>query len=371
MRLYEDYFDNVEQADIVRDIEDSDVESKHSVDFFKHHIDVHFTRCGEDRRMRIGFTNICKMIFDKYLGRCEYITDYMFKVRDLTDNKDYDNIEDACMARDVNYPVRKSLRVYFNTFDNMSLRPILKVLCCLIKSVLEISKDRFFSLPGSFVIDDNYNFSYCTYEYQSIMNRYYERKDVKKNIKHFIALFNRKRAVSKKLDEIMSENGQYLGVRAERFVVKSLFVDDEDFKKVKVYNENGDILIHIPKGVTVNTHCDYRGLGSIKLFIKVDGKMIVRKYLAKGDAYHFNNKCLAPELIDNYQHNEIVYNIDFENNPFFTNTTAVFDMKQKSVNSITVHSTDKFVDDENELMSFVSLKNEDNVADIKYVVDEL
>lgn len=379
--LTEDFFDDVSSDDIVNSEVDNDVENEENLDKFSHYVDFQF----DVNLSYIGSTKGIDNIFNKYIYRkfeiFRYIKNYCVKYLKAdqdsnisqTDEIMFDSISD--MSNSLGYS-NYLMRVYFNPKDNIGFVGILKLMLFFIKMNEELVNFHYMNFVKYVYIDGNYNFDYGMEEKISILNRVWKSKSAKKNIKHFVKIFNQSRKIQNELENHFDEIDNFRGSGMGLYEFMAFFVNkEEDFKKCSiVVSQNSLPTVIIPENTEVHIYC----IDKIPFYIEVRGTLVIHKTIYKiGN----DNKVLFKKFT-NFYHNNVRFDIDFDNSPYVLFRSSdehndkkvngeVIDLSDVKILNLDVVANDMYIGDVEELKEYVNFINDENVKNKNFEVVEI
>lgn len=379
--LTEDFFDDINSDDIVNSEVDNDVEDEKNLDKFSHYVDFQFDANLLDIDSRKGFDNIFKKYIYRKFEIFRYIKNYCVKYLKAeqysnlsqTDEIMFDSISD--IPRSIGFN-NYSMRVYFNIKDNIGVISILKLMLFFIKMNEELDNFYYINFKKYVYIDGNYKIGYGIEEKFSILNRVWKSKSAKKNIKHFVRIFNPSRKIQNELENYFDEIDNFRGSGMTLYQFMSFFVNkEEDFKKCSiVVSQNSLPTVIIPENTDVHIYC----IDEIPFYIEVRGTLVIHKTIYKiGN----DNKILFKKFT-NFYHNNVRFDIDFDNSPYvlfgspykYNNKKVngeVIDLSSVKIANLDVVADDMYIGDVEELEEFVHFINDENVKNKNFEVVEI
>lgn len=376
--LTEDFFDDVSSDDIVNSEVDNDVEDEENLDKFSHYVDFQF----DVNLSYIGSTKGIDNIFKKYIYRkfeiFRYINNYCVKYLKADQDSNLSQTNEIMFNSISDIPNTKFgysnylMRVYFNLKDNIGFVGILKLMLFFIKMNEELVNFHYMNFVKYVYIDGNYNFGYGMEEKISILNRVWKSKSAKKNIKHFVKIFNPSRKIQNELDNHFDEIDNFRGSGMTLYEFMSFFVNkEEDFKKCSiVVSQNSLPTVIIPENTEVHIYC----IDKIPFYIEVRGTLVIHKTIYKiGD----DNKILFKKFT-NFYHNNVRFEIDFDNSPYVLFGSSnkqvngeVIDLSGVKIDNLDVVANDMYIGDVEELKEYVNFINDENVKNKNFEVFEI
>lgn len=380
--LTEDFFDDISADDIVNSEVDNDIEDEVFLDKFSHYVDFQFCVNLLDIGSRKGLDNIFKKYIYRKFDIVIYIKNYCVKYLkseqysnlSQTDEIMFDSISDIpnTKLRYNNY----SMRVYFNIKDNIGFVSILRLMLFFIKIKEELCNFHYMNFKKYVYIDGNYKFGYGIEEKFSILNRVWRSKDAKKNIKHFVKIFNPSRKIQNELENYFDESENFRGSGRTLYEFMSFFVNkEEDFKKCSiVVSQNSLPTVIIPENTEVHIYC----IDKIPFYIEVRGTLVIHKTIYKTRE---DNKILFKKFT-NFYHNNVRFDIDFDNSPYVLFESPykhnnkkvngeVIDLSSVKIANLDVVADDMYIGDVEELEEFVHFINDENVKNKNFEVVEI
>ena len=378
--LKEDFFDDVSSDDIVNS-EIDDVENEKKIDEFSHYVDFQF----DVNLLNIGSTKGLDNIFKKYIYRkfeiFRYIKDYCVKYLKAeqgpnlsqADEIMFDSISD--MPNSSGYS-NYLMRVYFNPKDNIGFVSILKLMVFFTKMNEELGNFYYMNFVKYFYIDGNYNFGYGIEEKNSILNRVWRSNNAKKNIKHFVRIFNPSRKIQNELENYFDESENFRGSGMTPYEFMSFFVNkEEDLKKCSiVVSQNSLPTVIIPENTEVHIYC----IDKIPFYIEVRGTLVIHKTIYRTGN---DNKTLFKKFT-NFYHNNVRFEIDFDNSPYVLFRSSdeqndkkvnreVIDLSDVKILNLDVVANDMYIGDVEELEEYVKFINDENVKNKNFEIVEI
>lgn len=379
--LTEDFFDDINSDDIVNSEVDNDVEDEKNLDKFLHYVDFQFDANLLDIDSRKGFDNIFKKYIYRKFEIFRYIKNYCVKYLKAeqysnlsqTDVIMFDSISD--IPRSIGFN-NYSMRVYFNIKDNIGVISILKLMLFFIKMNEELDNFHYMNFKKYVYIDGNYKIGYGIEEKFSILNRVWKSKSVKKNIKHFVRIFNPSRKIQNELENYFDEIDNFRGSGMTLYQFMSFFVNkEEDFKKCSiVVSQNSLPTVIIPENTDVHIYC----IDKIPFYIEVRGTLVIHKTIYRiGN----DNKTLFKKFT-NFYHNNVRFDIDFDNSPYVLFRLSdeqndkkvnggVIDLSDVKILNLDVVANDMYIGEVEELEECVKFINDENVKNKKFEVVEI
>lgn len=379
--LTEDFFDDVSSDDIVNSEVDNDVEDEKKIDEFSHYVDFQF----DVNLLNIGSTKGLDNIFKKYIYRkfeiFRYIKNYCVKYLKAeqdpnlsqTDEIMFDSISDMPNSNGYsNY----LMRVYFNLKDNIGFVSILKLMVFFIKMNEELGNFYYMNFVKYVYIDGNPNFGYGIEEKNSILNRVWRSNNAKKNIKHFVRIFNPSRKIQNELENYFDESENFRGSGMRLYEFMAFFVNkEEDFKKCSiVVSQNSLPTVIIPENTEVHIYC----IDKIPFYIEVRGTLVIHKTIYRTGN---DNKTLFKKFT-NFYHNNVRFEIDFDNSPYVLFRSSdeqndkkvngeVIDLSDVKILNLDVVANDMYIGDVEELEEYVKFINDENVKNKNFEIVEI
>lgn len=379
--LKEDFFDDVSSDDIVNSEVDNDVEDEKKIDEFSHYVDFQFNA----NLLNIGSTKGLDNIFKKYIYRkfeiFRYIKNYCVKYLKAEQNPNlsqldeimFDSISD--MPNSLGYR-NYLMRVYFNLKDNIGFVSILKLMLFFIKMNEDLGNFYYMNFVKYVYIDGNYNFGYGIEEKNSILNRVWSSNNAKKNIKHFVRIFNSSRKIQNELENYFDESENFRGSGMRLYEFMAFFVNkEEDFKKCSiVVSQNSLPTVIIPENTEVHIYC----IDKIPFYIEVRGTLVIHKTIYRTGN---DNKTLFKKFT-NFYHNNVRFEIDFDNSPYVlfrssdeqndkkVNGEAI-DLSDVKILNLDVVANDMYIGDVEELEEYVKFINDENVKNKNFEIVEI
>ena len=379
--LTEDFFDDVSSDDIVNSEVDNDVEDEKKIDEFSHYVDFQF----DVNLLNIGSTKGLDNIFKKYIYRkfeiFRYIKNYCVKYLKAeqdpnlsqTDEIMFDSISDMPNSNGYsNY----LMRVYFNLKDNIGFVSILKLMVFFIKMNEELGNFYYMNFVKYVYIDGHPNFGYGIEEKNSILNRVWRSNNAKKNIKHFVRIFNPSRKIQNELENYFDESENFRGSGMRLYEFMAFFVNkEEDFKKCSiVVSQNSLPTVIIPENTEVHIYC----IDKIPFYIEVRGTLVIHKTLYRTGN---DNKTLFKKFT-NFYHNNVRFEIDFDNSPYVLFRSSdeqndkkvngeVIDLSDVKILNLDVVANDMYIGDVEELEEYVKFINDENVKNKNFEIVEI
>ena len=381
--LTEDFFDNVSTDDIVNSEVDNDLENEINLDIFSHYVDfqfnVNFSYIGSVKGIDNIFKKYIYRQFEIFMYLKNYCVKYLRAEQDSnlsqTDEMMFDSISDMPYSK-IGFS-KYLMRVYFNPLkDNMGFVGILKLMLFFIKMNEELVNFHYMNFVKYVYIDGNYNFGYGMEEKISILNRVWKSKSAKKNIKHFVKIFNPSRKIQNELDNHFDEIDNFRGSGMTLYEFMSFFVNkEEDFKKCSiVVSQNSLPTVIIPENTEVHIYC----IDKIPFYIEVRGTLVIHKTIYRTGN---DNKTLFKKFT-NFYHNNVRFDIDFDNSPYVLFRSSdeqndkkingeVIDLSGVKILNLDVVANDMYIGDVEELKEFVNFINDENVKNKNFEVVEI
>ena len=380
--LTEDFFDDVSSDDIVNSEVDNDVEDEENLDKFSHYVDFQF----DVNLSYIDSTKGIDNIFKKYIYRkfeiFRYIKNYCVKYLKSDQDSNLSQTDEIMFNSISEIPNTKFgfsnylMRVYFNLKDNIGFVGILKLMLFFIKMNEELVNFHYMNFVKYVYIDGNYKFGYGIEEKFSILNRVWKSKSAKKNIKHFVKIFNPSRKIQNELENYFDESENFRGSGMTFYDFMSFFVNkEEDLKKCSIIvSQNSLPTVVIPENTEVHIYC----IDKIPFYIEVRGTLVIHKTIYKiGN----DNKILFKKFT-NFYHNNVRIEIDFDNSPYVLFRSSdkqkdkktnreVIDLSSVKIANLDVVADDMFIDGVEELKEYVNFINDENVKNKKFEVVEI
>ena len=379
--LTEDFFDDVSSDDIVNSEVDNDVEDEKKIDDFSHYVDFQF----DVNLLHIGSIKGVDNIFKKYIYRqfeiFRYIKDYCVKYLKAeqgpnlsqTDEIMFDSISDMPNSNGYsNY----LMRVYFNLKDNIGFLSLLKLMAFFIKINEELGNFHYMNFAKYVYIDGNYKIGYGLEEKFSISNHVWKSEKAKKNIKHFVRIFNPSRKIQNELENYFDESENFRGSGMRLYEFMAFFVNkEEDFKKCSiVVSQNSLPTVIIPENTEVHIYC----IDKIPFYIEVRGTLVIHKTIYK---IRDDNKTLFKKFT-NFYHNNVRFEIVFDNSPYILFGSSdekndkkvngeVIDLSGVKIDNLDVVANDMYIGDVEELEEIDNFINDENVKNKNFEVVEI
>ena len=380
--LTEDFFDDVSSDDIVNSEVDNDVEDEENLDKFSHYVDFQF----DVNLSYIGSTKGIDNIFKKYIYRkfeiFRYINNYCVKYLKADQDSNLSQTNEIMFNSISDIPNTKFgysnylMRVYFNLKDNIGFVGILKLMLFFIKMNEELVNFHYMNFVKYVYIDGNYKIGYGIEEKFSILNRVWKSKSVKKNIKHFVKIFNPSRKIQNELDNHFDEIDNFRGSGMTLYECMSFFVNkEEDFKKCSsVVSQNSLPTVIIPENTEVHIYC----IDKIPFYIEVRGTLVIHKTIYRTGN---DNKTLFKKFT-NFYHNNVRFDIDFDNSPYVLFRSSdeqndkkingeVIDLSGVKILNLDVVANDMYIGEVEELEEYVKFINDENVKNKNFEVVEI
>ena len=225
-------------------------------------------------------------------------------------------------------------------------------------------------------IDGNYNFGYGMEEKISILNRVWKSKSAKKNIKHFVKIFNSSRKIQNELENHFDEIDNFRGSGMGLYEFMAFFVNkEEDFKKCSIIvSQNSLPTVIIPENTEVHIYC----IDKIPFYIEVRGTLVIHKTIYRTGN---DNKTLFKKFT-NFYHNNVRFEIDFDNSPYVLFGSPykhnnkkvngeVIDLSDVKILNLDVVANDMYIGDVEELKEYVNFINDENVKNKNFEVVEI
>lgn len=380
--LTEDFFDDVSSDDIVNSEVDNDVEDEENLDKFSHYVDFQFDVNLAHIGSRKGLDNI----FNKYIYRkfeiFRYIKNYCVKYLKAEQNSNLSQTDEIMFNSISDIPnIRFEysnylMRVYFNLKDNIGFVSILKLMVFFIKINEELSNFHYMNFVKYVYIDGNSNFGYGIEEKFSILNRVWKSEKAKKNIKHFVRIFNPSRKIQNELENYFDEIDNFRGSGMTVYEFMAFFVNkEEDFKKCSiVVSQNSLPTVIIPENTEVHIYC----IDKIPFYIEVRGTLVIHKTIYRTGN---SNKTLFKKFT-NFYHNNVRFEIDFDNSPYVLFRSSdeqndkkvnreVIDLSDVKILNLDVVANDMYIGDVEELEEYVKFINDENVKNKNFEIVEI
>lgn len=380
--LTEDFFDDVSSDDIVNSEVDNDVEDEENLDKFSHYVDFQFDINLSYIVSVKGVDNIFKKYIYRKFEIFRYIKNYCVKYLKAeqepnlsqTDEIMFDSISD--IPNSTYGYITCLMRVYFNLKDNIGFVSILKLMLFFIKMNEELVNFHYMNFVKYVYIDGNYKIGYGIEEKFSILNRVWKSKSAKKNIKHFVRIFNPSRKIQNELENYFDESENFRGSGMTLYEFMSFFVNkEEDFKKCSiVVSQNSLPTVIIPENTEVHIYC----IDKIPFYIEVRGTLVIHKTIYK---IANDNKTLFKKFT-NFYHNNVRFEIDFDNSPYVLFRSSdeqnykkingeVIDLSGVKILNLDIVANDMYIGDVEELEEFVNFINDENVKNKNFEVVEI
>lgn len=378
--LTEDFFDDVKSDDII-DNDVDDIEHGDSIYNFSHYIDFKFDLNFAYVKSVKGLDNMLRKYIYRHFSLFRYIKDYCVKY--LKSKQIDDSQTDPVMFDSLKeMPNTKygfdnyCMRVYFNPKDNIGFVGILKLMTFFMNMNRHLANFHYMHFEDSFYIDGNYNFSYGLDESTSVNKQVWMSKNAKKNIKHFVRVFNSTRKIQEQVEDYFDDENDFRGSRKKMYEFMSFFVNKEDdYKKCTIIvKPNSAPIVIIPENQEVHLYC----IDEMPFYIEVRGTLVLHKTIFRDDT---DNKILFKKFTDFY-HRNVRFEIVFDNSPYFLYTAnspyfsrvkkkPSIDLSGVKIMNLDVVADDMFIDDVDELKEYVNFVNDENVKNKNFELIEI
>lgn len=380
-RLFEDFLDDVPEEEIASDETKADLEDEASnkpVQSYPHYVQWQVTPVHREKNMDMlsaGISMLKNRLFPmmRYADRdivdwkpCFYASGYK------VDDTGAWSIDDAYEYFTYIYKCGQNnglFRIYFEPKDNITVRGMLRILYtfCQMTQVFRTFNTTLNMSSTSFTADGFFTPEYdMRADAASISTRCFVDKKSRLRARAWVKLFDDSKKALKELDQIISAPDNFMDTNKSYRNLEGNFIDGMKDCQLSPYRDH-TVLCVVPFGktATVKSGNDY----FTECVYRIDGTLVMEHNMSYDDYYRTNSDWDVWKLDENYEHVTLQCRCNFDEWLDGRNTTTI-DMFGRHVRELVISCSELVSPGINELKAAVTLKNAENVGDIRYVIED-